>query len=381
MGNVLNTCPNSSIPLSSINLNDINNTCIRCGVTSFDTGYCDKTCEDENNNSVLTQTRTITTQPVGGWTCPPLTQTTSPCPGLLRCVLAVISTKFKYTNTDYLQDFTISSNNNIYILFYYYILQINLSTNVSTRINIPSNYKNTVRITSIDNNILYIYDTSQIILKYTLSTSTFYIFYSNIKLNDFIATKDSLNNDVLYCCESSSISKIYFNNGILQKDIIVSFTDSGLPNSITLSKDSSGNDIIYVTDSLRNNIKRIYKNNNFYIYEIIAGSPDGISGYSNQLNNSMFYSPSGITLYNDNLYVSDSKNNCIRKINLNTRVISTIAGSTSGIYGFLDGNGVNNSLFNSPQKIIFFNKVMYVLDINNISIRKIVDFIQPDCSF
>jgi len=386
MGNVINSCPNSSSPLKSVNLKNINNTCVKCGVSSFDTGTCNKTCEDENNNSVLTQTRTIITQPVGGWTCPPLTQTISPCPGLLRCALAVVSTKFNYSNTDiygYLNNFTISSNNNMYMLFStYYILQINLSTNVSKRIDIPFNYTITKITSSIDNDILYIYDNNSVtILKYTVSTSTFNLFYSNIRrIYDFIATKDSSNNDVLYCCENNnSISKIYFNNGVLQKDIIVSFTYSTVM-YIAISKDSLGNDVIYITDGALNNIKKIYKNNNVYIYEIIAGSPNGYSGYSNELNNSLFRSPAGITFYNDNLYVSDRDNQCIRKINLTTKVVSTIAGSTSGIVGFLDGNGVNNSLFNAPEKIIYYNKVIYVLDFFNRSIRKIVDFIQPVCS-
>jgi hypothetical protein len=81
--------------------------------------------------------------PVGGWTCPPLTQTISPCPGLMKCVLAVVSSKFKYSETI---DFAISSNNNMYILFSTYILQINLLTELSKRIDIQSNYTNPIRI-------------------------------------------------------------------------------------------------------------------------------------------------------------------------------------------------------------------------------------------
>ena len=134
---------------------------------------------------------------------------------------------------------------------------------------------------------------------------------------------------------------------------------------------------------MSSNLKRITTNDNIiYTFQTIAGSTIGDNGYENNTNllSSLFNFPMGTTFYNNNLYVSDTDNHCIRKINLNTNTVSTIAGSTSQISGNADGNGVDNSLFFSPTKIIFFNKVLYVLDSNNYSIRKVVDFIQPDCT-
>ena len=390
MGNVINSCPNSSIPLSSVKLQNPNSTCVQCVVSSFDTGTCDKICEDGSNSSVLTKTRTITTQPVGGWTCPPLIQTTSPCVGLPPCKPAVVSTMYKYTSSDPIIDFTITSNNNMYILFNTYILQINLSNKIEKKILLnytayPSPNVLTSTTDNLNNDILYLYDSStKIIYKYEVSKSTFSTFYTydiNININIFSinVTKDSLQNDVIYIFEMidtmRGISKI--NQDKTKTSIIISsdISQLGVCRGITIIKDISGYDTIYVVDYNNGNVKKVYYSNvsNGYTYTNV--------NIYNILNAKVNFSiPMGCTFYNNNLYVSDTGKNCISKINLDTKIVTTIAGSTSLMSGNLDGVGVNNSLFNQPKNMMFFNKVLYVLDSNNYSIRKVVDFIQPVCS-
>ena len=366
MGNAIKSCPpNVLVPLKSVNLKNINSTCVKCVVSEFDAGKCDKTCEDDTGNSVLTQNRTIITQPKGGWSCPPLTQTTKPCPGLMKCVPAVVTTMYKYTSNDFPIDFTITPNSIMYILFQNYILQINLIyPSVMNKINIPSKYLQPSKIaSSSDNDIIYIFDLStKQLLRYTIFSGVFTEIYTNtFYVHDIAVTKDTSNNDVIYFCElndnnDSFISKIYMDGGVYKKDII--HTSTSICMGITLNQD-----VIYVTYPKKNHIKKIYNNNT---YEII--------------DNTLFSYPIGIAFYNNNLYVSSTDNHCILKNNLNTNTVSIIAGSTSQKSGNVDGKGVDNSLFFSPTKMIFFNKVLYVLDYANYSIRKVVDFIQPDCA-
>lgn len=84
--------------------------------------------------------------------------------------------------------------------------------------------------------------------------------------------------------------------------------------------------------------------------------------------NASFKFPLGIAVdRNDNLYVTDSQNNLIRKITPNGDV-TTLAGSTQG---FADGQGTE-AQFNYPTGIALDEQgTLYVVDTNNKRIRKI----------
>lgn len=82
-----------------------------------------------------------------------------------------------------------------------------------------------------------------------------------------------------------------------------------------------------------------------------------------------FNAPWGITTDGTNLYVADSANNRIRKIVIATGVVSTVAGS--GIAGATDGAS-STATFNTPYGITTDGTNLYVADVNNNKIRKIV---------
>ena len=69
--------------------------------------------------------------------------------------------------------------------------------------------------------------------------------------------------------------------------------------------------------------------------------------------------------------MADSNNNNIRKIVIATAVVTTLAGSTTGISGSADGTGTA-ALFNSPTGVITDGTNLYVTDTINFTIRKIV---------
>lgn len=167
-------------------------------------------------------------------------------------------------------------------------------------------------------------------------------------------------------------------------------------------------------------LKSYLPNANVYLTSSIAG--DGVSGSSNGISaNAEFSFPSDVALSEDEtvLFVVDSKNNAIRKIDLTTRNVSTvvtlnsfgwstpqgiaidvngyiyisdlhritmmdrteyvtvIAGSSSG--GLVDGTGGESGVarFNIPKGIAIqmdtegYASYLYVSDFNNAKIRRI----------
>jgi DNA-binding beta-propeller fold protein YncE len=98
----------------------------------------------------------------------------------------------------------------------------------------------------------------------------------------------------------------------------------------------------------------------------VSGSSDG-SGIS-----ARFYSPHGMaTDDSGNLYVADTFNDTIRKIELASGMVSTIAGS-AGSSGSANGIGAA-ALFNSPNGVTVDGAGnLYVAELWNHTIRKIV---------
>ena len=81
-----------------------------------------------------------------------------------------------------------------------------------------------------------------------------------------------------------------------------------------------------------------------------------------------FNYPYGITTDGTNLYVADPFNHKIRKIVISTGEVTTLAGGTSS--GSTDGSGSSASL-NNPEGIVINGTYLYVSDTNNHTIRKI----------
>lgn len=128
--------------------------------------------------------------------------------------------------------------------------------------------------------------------------------------------------------------------------------------------DSNGN--VFITDQSNHKIRKLDTSN---IVTTIAGS--GTLGYLDGTGvATRFYYPAAMAIdSNDNLFIADYSNHCIRKINP-LGVVSTYAG-IGGSSGNVDGN---NSIakFNGPTGLCFDNVGnLYVADYNNNKIRKI----------
>ncbi len=137
------------------------------------------------------------------------------------------------------------------------------------------------------------------------------------------------------------------------------------PSGITI--DSAGN--LYVADTLNHTIRKI----------TIAGAVTTIAGQAGASGSAdgvgtaaRFFGPQGIAFdaTGSRLYVADSNNNTIRKIDLLTNTVSTLAG-LAGQSGNIDGTG-SAARFNGPSDVaVDKNGNIYVADTDNNAIRSI----------
>jgi len=152
-------------------------------------------------------------------------------------------------------------------------------------------------------------------------------------------------------------------------------TQAGLNQPFAIAIDSHG--YIYISDRNNNRIRKI---GDFGIISTVAGN--GVAGYAGDGGDAASASinaPAGIALdASGNLYIADSSNHRIRKVDT-TGVITTVAGD--GTQGFSGDNGpATSAKLNSPVGV-FVDAAGNILiaDSNNNRIRKILpsDTIAP----
>jgi YVTN family beta-propeller protein len=150
-------------------------------------------------------------------------------------------------------------------------------------------------------------------------------------------------------------------------------TSFNLPFSLAISPDGTH---LYVVDAGSNTIRFIEIATNIVT---TVGSTEGLAGSVDvkvvspattaDVTLARFNRPTGITTDGENLYVTDSGNSTIRRINIATKAVTTLAG-TSGAVGSADGLP-RDARFNLPQRITTDRTSLYVTDFNNRTIRRI----------
>jgi streptogramin lyase len=129
-----------------------------------------------------------------------------------------------------------------------------------------------------------------------------------------------------------------------------------------------GDQYLYVADTDNHKIKRI----DIATGSVITFAGTGISGSTNgtRLSASFFY-PSGLCYYGNKLYIADEGSYMIRVIDIATGLVSTFAGS--GIFGITDGASLT-AQFKYPEDVaVDFSGNVYVVEGKNAGglIRKI----------
>jgi trimeric autotransporter adhesin len=133
--------------------------------------------------------------------------------------------------------------------------------------------------------------------------------------------------------------------------------------------DFQGN--LFISDFGKHVVRRVDANTN--IVTTITGN--GTAGYSGDFGlatDATLDSPSGLSFDGiDSLYVSDSGNQAVRKIDVITGNITTFAGDGLANYTG-DGGIANSAALNSPKDLVFDNVgSLYIADFANDAIRRI----------
>lgn len=127
---------------------------------------------------------------------------------------------------------------------------------------------------------------------------------------------------------------------------------------------------LYVADNGNHTIRKVVVSTG--VVTTLAGTA-GASGTTNDTGSAArFNAPWGIWGDGTNLYVTDSGNHSIRKIVISSGVVTTFAG-TSGSSGTTDDIG-SAARFNGPTGLWGDGDSLFVCDLSNHSIRKVVLF-------
>jgi len=133
-------------------------------------------------------------------------------------------------------------------------------------------------------------------------------------------------------------------------------------------------DVLYLADSGNHRIRIIYVATRKV--DTIAGLPS--SGHADlSLVTSMFNNPQAVAYYKTaegvrKLYVADTDNHAIRVITLENDMSGRVSTVSGGTKGFLDGESIN-AKFNHPTDLTIDKKeaVMYIADKHNNAIRRL----------
>jgi hypothetical protein len=129
-------------------------------------------------------------------------------------------------------------------------------------------------------------------------------------------------------------------------------------------------DNLYVSDYNNHCIRKIVISTG--VVTTPVGTTGTTSGHVDANGNSArFYSPLGLAISGDNLYVSEEVNNCIRKVVLSTGDVTTPVGTTGTTSGHVDATG-NAARFNYPYGLAIDGDNLYVSEFSNNCIRKVV---------
>ena len=133
--------------------------------------------------------------------------------------------------------------------------------------------------------------------------------------------------------------------------------------------DASGN--IYVADGANNRIRKINIATGF-ISTVAGTGTAGFSGDGGLATNAQLNLPTGVNLdAQGNLYIVDRDNNRIRKVNGSTGIITTIAGTGAFSFSGDAGLAVNASLKHPLHLILDASGNIYFTDRENNRVRKI----------
>jgi NHL repeat len=130
----------------------------------------------------------------------------------------------------------------------------------------------------------------------------------------------------------------------------------------------NGNDL-YVADTGNHTIRKIDLTT--HMVTTPAGKAGVVGSANGNGNAALFSAPAGLAIDGTDLYVADTGNQTIRKIDLaKGNAVATIAGQ-AGVTGNADNMKGDTARFNAPTGLAISGKILYVTDTGNHTIRSI----------
>ncbi len=188
------------------------------------------------------------------------------------------------------------------------------------------------------------------------------------EISDDIYIADSFNHKIREILNGSSISTIAGSgvNGFNLETGTPTNVLLNFPNSVTRGGTENA---IYFSDKANNRIRKLDVSNN--LIETIGGGGDLVENDISATSARLSF-PLGLKTKGDELYFCDSLNHQVRKIDLNTGMIANVAGNFSfGDSG--DGGAASAARLDTPHDIVFDAEEnnLYIADTFNHKIRKV----------
>jgi len=145
---------------------------------------------------------------------------------------------------------------------------------------------------------------------------------------------------------------------------------ASLNNPYGVAVDSAGN--LYIADRSNHRIRKVAAGSGI-ITTVAGNGTAAFAGDDGAATLASLNSPSGVTVDSaGNLYISDSSNNRIRKVAAGSGIITTVAGNGSAAFAGDDGPATSASLKNPYGVAVDSNGNLYIADVSNYRIRKVV---------
>src|SRR5271170_3584114 len=146
-------------------------------------------------------------------------------------------------------------------------------------------------------------------------------------------------------------------------------TSAQLNSPAGVTVDSAGN--IYVADTVNNVVRRVDAGTNFIT--TVAGT--GVAGYSGDggaATSAQLFGPSGIAFDQaGNLFIADSSNNVVRRVDAESGIVTTFAGNNVAGYSGDGGSALAAQLDYPSSVALDSSGNLYIADYSNNVVRRV----------